>query len=275
MPLLPFGETFHSSVSSKFLNFSVVMMSAAGRTRWRVPSRTPHPDGIVSIFHPRQPVVLSPSNKTRQPAARSSGLRMLSRSVPLPACKPEDGVVPRDRPDDLRPAGGADAESERLGAPRRCLQHEQGADPVQRHERRGQELLQLRPDRRPGLGRRSIVRAAVRRRDLGEPQVTDVARQRGLGDVEALALEELTQLLLARDGLRADDLQDRRVALRFHWAGMWPRTGRPATTVRRAEEDGGGRWRAGEGDTARAACFPAPSEPLSRWGPRARAPSAV
>src|SRR6266487_1686005 len=54
MPLLPFGETFHSSVSSKFLNFSVVMISAAGRTRVSAPSLTPHPDGIVSICHPRR-----------------------------------------------------------------------------------------------------------------------------------------------------------------------------------------------------------------------------
>ena len=75
---------FHSSESSKFLNFSVVMMSAAGRTRVSSPSLAPHPDGIESIFHPRQPTVLCPSNRRRQPAARSSGVRMFSRSVALP-----------------------------------------------------------------------------------------------------------------------------------------------------------------------------------------------
>src|SRR6266516_118186 len=78
MPLLPFGETFHSSDSSKFLNFSLVMMSAAGRTRVSAPSLTPHPDGIESICHPRQPAVLWPSNRSRQPAARSSGVNVLS-----------------------------------------------------------------------------------------------------------------------------------------------------------------------------------------------------
>src|ERR1044071_3463092 len=82
MPLLPPGEMFHSRVSSKFLNFSVVMMSAAGRTRVSAPSLTPHPEGIVSIFHPRQPTVEWPSNSRRQPAARSSGVNVLSPAGP-------------------------------------------------------------------------------------------------------------------------------------------------------------------------------------------------
>src|SRR5437764_12767539 len=99
MPLLPFGETFHSSVSSKFLNFSVVMMSAAGRTRVSAPSLTPHPDGIVSIFHPRQPAVLWPSNKRRHPAARSSGVSVLSRIAALPEGAVADSTAAGDRVD--------------------------------------------------------------------------------------------------------------------------------------------------------------------------------
>src|SRR2546427_1534712 len=77
MPLLPFGAIFHSSDSSKFLHFSVVMMSAARRTRVSAPSTTCHPDGRVSIFHPRQPVVVLPSNRSRHPAVRSAGVRVL------------------------------------------------------------------------------------------------------------------------------------------------------------------------------------------------------
>src|SRR2546430_5289069 len=69
---------FHSSDSSKFLNFSFVMMSAAGLTRFSVPSTTCHPDGSESIFHPRHPAVVFPSNSRRQPAARSSGVSVLT-----------------------------------------------------------------------------------------------------------------------------------------------------------------------------------------------------
>src|SRR3989454_672448 len=77
MPLLPFGAIFHSSDSSKFLNFSVVMMSAARRPRVSAPSPPCHPDGRVSIFPPRQPVVVLPSNRSRHPAARSAGVSVL------------------------------------------------------------------------------------------------------------------------------------------------------------------------------------------------------
>jgi len=111
-------------------------------------------------------------------------------------------------------------EPERLGASRWGLEHEQGTHSVQRHEGRRQKLLQLRSNRRPRLGRWRVVRAAVRRRDLGQPQVADVPRQRRLRNVEPLGLEKLTQLFLARDGLRAHDLEDRGVTLGFHWAGM-------------------------------------------------------
>src|SRR2546428_10559096 len=53
------------------------MMSAARRTRVSAPSTTCHPDGRVSIFHPRQPVVVLPSNRSRHPAARSAGVSVL------------------------------------------------------------------------------------------------------------------------------------------------------------------------------------------------------
>src|SRR5207302_5720885 len=79
---------FHSSDSSKLRNFSFVMMSAAGLTRFSVPSTTCHPDGIESIFQPRHPAVVLPSNNRRQPAARSSGVSVLSGAAPPaePAC---------------------------------------------------------------------------------------------------------------------------------------------------------------------------------------------
>src|SRR2546430_16146234 len=79
---------FHSSDSSKFLNFSLVTMSAAGLTRLSVPSTTCHPDGIESIFQPRHPAEVLPPNNRRRPAARSSGVSVLSSAAPPaePAC---------------------------------------------------------------------------------------------------------------------------------------------------------------------------------------------
>src|SRR5207253_5349290 len=110
---------------------------------------------------------------------------------------------------------------------------------------------------------------------LRQAQLTDVAGQGRLSDIEALGLEQLAQLLLARHRLRPDDLQDGRMALGLHGARIQPCTTRPATRVRRAVEGGGGRWRMVEGNTARSACFPTSNEPISRSNPSARAPSIV
>src|SRR5207253_9794076 len=110
---------------------------------------------------------------------------------------------------------------------------------------------------------------------LRQAQLTDVAGQGRLSDIEALGLEQLAQLLLARHRLRPDDLQDGRMALGLHGARIQPCTTRPATRVRRAVEGGGGGWRMVEGNTARSPCFPTSNEPISRSNPSAPAPSIV
>src|SRR5438552_2364256 len=152
---------FHSSVSSKFLNLSVVMMSAARRTRVSSLSLTPHPDGIVSIFHPRHPTVEWPSYSRRQPAAPSAAVSVLTATGPLvaPACWAR-------------------------------------------------------------VGHGAALQAASRY--FGQAQLADVPGQGRLGDVEPLGPEQLTQLLLTRDLSRADDLQNGRVALGLHGAGIYP-----------------------------------------------------
>ena len=50
MPLLPPGEMFQSTESSKLRKVSVVMMSPARSTRVRAPSTTCQPDGIESAL---------------------------------------------------------------------------------------------------------------------------------------------------------------------------------------------------------------------------------
>ena len=60
------------------------------------------------------------------------------------------------------------------------------------------------------------MRGTVGRGDLGEPQLTDVARQRRLRDVVTFRLQPLAELLLAAHHVLPDDPQDGRVPLGFH-----------------------------------------------------------
>src|SRR3989454_6396877 len=58
----------------------------------------------------------------------------------------EDGVVARNRPDDLRPPGGVDGQPEPLSTAGGRLHHEQRTDAVHRDQHRGEELPEVRPD---------------------------------------------------------------------------------------------------------------------------------
>src|SRR4051794_31898611 len=83
-PLLPLGlGTRHSKLSSKFSNVSVVTRSSglallcSSPTQWRQPSSmTQRSFGNPSIPSPRQPLVLVPSNRSRQPACFSAAVRV-------------------------------------------------------------------------------------------------------------------------------------------------------------------------------------------------------
>src|SRR2546427_9494223 len=52
-------------------------MAPAAATRVTAPFTTGHPDGSESILKPRHPAVVLPSNRRRQPAARSAGVSVL------------------------------------------------------------------------------------------------------------------------------------------------------------------------------------------------------
>src|SRR3954447_4379381 len=81
-PLLPLGlGTRHSKLSSKFSKVSVVTRSfglallCSSPTQWRHPSSiTQRSFGNPSIPSPRQPAVVAPSNKSRQPACFSTSV---------------------------------------------------------------------------------------------------------------------------------------------------------------------------------------------------------
>ena len=64
-----------------------------------------------------------------------------------------------------------------------------------------------------GMG---VERTALRIGQLGEAELADVARERGLGDDESLGGERLAQLVLALDAPLPDDPQDGGVTLDLH-----------------------------------------------------------
>ena len=71
------------------------------------------------------------------------------------------------------------------------------------------------PEHDPGIDRRFLAGAgaAVRAvgRPLDEPEIPDVSRERRLGGLDPLAAQAFPQLLLARNGLAVDDLENRRL----------------------------------------------------------------
>src|SRR6266849_2439133 len=224
---------FHSSVSSKFRNLSRVTMAPPEFTRVSAPSTTCQPAGTESCLKPRHPAVVFPSNNRRQPPERSAAVNVLGAAGPLAmACwaRLARGATIK--------AAAAQASSSRIGVtgivtgftspPRLVGNAGQLLDPrlhgatsalaLGNDKHRGEQLPEMRPDGRPGLGRRRVVRPAVRRGHLGEAQLADVPGEGRLGDAEPLRLEQLSQLLLTRDRLRAYDPQDGRMALGFHGA---------------------------------------------------------
>src|SRR5690348_16591178 len=128
----------------------------------------------------------------------------------------ENGVVPRDGADDLRPPGAVDGHGQGLRGARRGFQYEQWPDTVDGDEHGGEELLQVRPRGGADFVGGRVVGRAIGRRHLGEPQLPDVPGEGRLRDVEPLRGQELAQLLLAAHGIAADHLENGGVALGFH-----------------------------------------------------------
>src|SRR6266851_2768518 len=82
MPLLPPGEIFHSSASSKFLNCASVMVAPASATRVNAPSLTCQPAGSVCWRYPLHPAPVFPSKRSFHPAARSLSVRVFGVVLP-------------------------------------------------------------------------------------------------------------------------------------------------------------------------------------------------
>ena len=114
----------------------------------------------------------------------------------------ENGVVAGDGADDVGQAGAVERAGQELRGARRGAQHRQVAAGVDAGEQLAQQPHQ---SRRGLLGRRAAARLPssgiryARRVTLTAPQLLQVARQRRLGDLDAVRGQQFGQL-----GLRAD-----------------------------------------------------------------------
>src|SRR5262249_46363399 len=79
-PLFPPGAIFHCKASSKLANSSSVIRSSPSPTRVIAPSTTFQPSGTPSFLNPRQPFVVEPSKRSRQPSCFSLAVSILGFS---------------------------------------------------------------------------------------------------------------------------------------------------------------------------------------------------
>src|SRR5690606_25058474 len=117
----------------------------------------------------------------------------------------EDGVVAGEGAEDLGPFLPVDGLGDGLSAADHGLDDEEVAGAFGAEEEGGQETCERRGGV-PGLGRQGVVGAALGVVDLDEAELSDVARQGGLCDVEAARLEQLAQLLLTADAVSLNEL---------------------------------------------------------------------
>jgi hypothetical protein len=135
-------------------------------------------------------------------------------SLPLASGDDQDRVVTRDGtyyftpPDLVQGLGDCPC-----GATRR-LQHQEWADTIDTDEQGGKHLSKLGPDC-PAMGM-GVVRAAPGIGQLGQSQLSNVARQGGLGNHEAFISQSLAETVLAFDATIPHDSQDSGMTLSLH-----------------------------------------------------------
>ena len=135
----------------------------------------------------------------------------------IAAADHEDGVVAADRADDLRQPRAVDRLGQRLRLRRLGPQDDELLDDVELPQRSGDGA----PEHGAGVGRhgrladqRTLVSPV--RSSLYEPQIPDVAGQRGLRDLDAPRLELLPELLLAVDRFPVHQLEHERLPIGLH-----------------------------------------------------------
>jgi len=150
-----------------------------------------------------------------------------NRSQPLGELEPrlrrpayyKDGILSRDRADDLLPPLGVDCFRDRLGTARQRVQYEKLAHTVDGIEELRQKRFQRRRFVITAEGGGPHIASAVIRRSTDEAQLAEIAGERGLGHAPSALLEESTKLLLAPDRVTVDELEYRFVSLSL--AGAW------------------------------------------------------
>jgi hypothetical protein len=159
----------------------------------------------------------------------------------------QDGVVAGDAAEDFGPLLPVECFGDRLSAAGEGLDDEEVAGPFGADEESGQEPVQRRLVVEC-FGRERVVETAVGGGDLDESQLADIARERGLGDVEAATVQHLAELFLAADPVRLDQLANDGVSGGLSHARECRRGAAVVKTTRlrrgkQAERPGGGAAR--------------------------------
>lgn len=153
-------------------------------------------------------------NATHRVRARSSHLGELPEA-PFEAfaragraTNDEDGVVAADSTEHVRPGLAVERRRDGLGASGNSPHDDQLADPIDACE----QLWQKRVQGRSGGAAQGAIRRCVADTlgggDTRQPELSQVAREGGLGDVPPALVQQDSQLFLAADGLLAHQLQD-------------------------------------------------------------------
>src|SRR6185436_13985686 len=163
--------------------------------------------------------------RNRSPAlcARTASLGVYAGDVvnPLRECVrggrsakgDEDGVVAADGAEDVVERRRVDGARQRLRRGGGCLDDDEVAGPLGGEDGVSQELLEAMLARLAGRECRDgsdgdRLRRDVAGRRLDQAELAQVARERRLGDAEAVPAQLLQQLVLGVDGRLADDAED-------------------------------------------------------------------
>lgn len=123
------------------------------------------------------------------------------------AANDEDGVVAADGAEYVAPALAVEGSGDRLGAAGYRPQHQHLAHTVNAQEKlwkKGVERSSALLNVAVGDG----VARAFWSRHSGQTELAQIAREGRLGDIPASLQKQLTQILLAADGARANYLED-------------------------------------------------------------------
>jgi hypothetical protein len=136
------------------------------------------------------------------------------RELSVLAQDEENGVIAGEGTENLGPFLPIEGLCHGLGAAGKGFDDEQVAGAFGADEKSREEALE-RWRAVPAFGGRGVVVAALRIRDLDEAEFADVARESGLGHIEAAPAEQFTEVFLAGDAIGLNEFTNGCMPCRF------------------------------------------------------------